>query len=152
MEVERAGADTGVGGVFRRLLVGFDGSNEARRALRVALDLAADLSGAVHVLLAIRPPAYVETPGELARAADSERQNLSRGLLGLGHNAEAETRLPIHVVFTDDPAQALARHAEEHGFDLIVVGGHGRERVSHGGIGHSLDELLRAHPCPVLVV
>ena len=95
--------EPGPGGMFRRVLVGFDGSAEAQRALRVALALATDLQGEAHVLLVVRPPAHAETP-------------------------------------------------EEHGFDLVVVGDHGREQTTHRGIGQSVQALLRNHPCPVLVV
>ena len=58
----------GPGGVFRRILVGFDGSKEAQHALRVAAALAADLNGEVRVLMVVRPSAHAETPAELARA------------------------------------------------------------------------------------
>lgn len=36
-------------GVIRRILVGYDGSSEAHRALRIARSLAADVNGDVHV-------------------------------------------------------------------------------------------------------
>ena len=39
------------GGVFRRILVGYDGSTEAQHALGVGSALAADLRGETHVLL-----------------------------------------------------------------------------------------------------
>lgn len=142
------------GGVFRRVLVGFDGSKEARRALRAAVALTADLGGQLHVLLVVRPPAHGETPEGLARAAQAERDNLSQGLLLAWQEAQNQPDgdISTDVVFSDNPGKALARHAQEHGFDLIVVGGHGREHLTHRGIGHSLEALLRNHPCPVLVV
>lgn len=139
-------------GVFRRILAGFDGSVEAQHALRVAIALAAEVEGEAHVLLVVRPPAFAETTEEQDRATEAERENLSRGL------AEARRRSPRHapvsaeVVIADDPAAAIARYAEEHGFDLVVVGSHGRERTTHRGIGQSVEALLRHHPCPVLVV
>ncbi len=139
-------------GVFRRILVGFDGSTEAQHALRVAIALASELGGRTHVLLVVRPPAHAETGEEAARAAESEREHLSSGL------AEAERLTPhtaaivTEVVVADDPAGAIAAYAEKHGFDLVVVGTHGRERSTHRGIGRSVESLLRHHPCPVLVV
>jgi nucleotide-binding universal stress UspA family protein len=149
-ETPGAGDSVEHGGAFRRILVGFDGSDEAQGALRTALELAAEVHGDVRVLLVVRPPAHAETPEELATAAAAERDNLSRGLSGhaRGGGATIDTR----VVLADDPARALAEHAEGHGFDLVVVGSHGREQVTHRGIGHSLESLLRHHPCPVLVV
>ncbi|MHB8593495.1 MAG: universal stress protein [Acidimicrobiales bacterium] len=132
--------------MFRRIVVGFDGSKQAERALRVAVDLAAGLQGEVQVLLVVRPSAHAETPEEREKAAEAEQNNLSLGL------ADIVREVTTHVVFADNPAKAIAEHVALHGFDLVVVGGHGRERVTHGGIGHSVEELLRLHPCPVLVI
>ncbi|HVC13453.1 MAG TPA: universal stress protein [Acidimicrobiales bacterium] len=141
----------GRGGAFRRILVGYDGSPEAHDALRTAVALADDIGGDVRVLLVVRPPAHVETAEALANEAEAERENLSRGLrdlLGVTTRALPEPR----VVFADEPAQAIASHAEEHGFDLVVVGSHGREHATHRGVGHAVEALVRHHPCPVLVV
>ncbi len=139
------------GRAFRRILVGYDGSKEAQDALRAAIALGEEVDGDVRVLLVIRPPAHVETPEELASAAAAERDNVSQGLRGVLESAHARTP-HTHVVFADDPAKAIAEHAAEHGFDIVVVGMHGRDHTTHRGVGHSLEALLRSHPCPVLVV
>jgi nucleotide-binding universal stress UspA family protein len=141
-----------LGGAFRRILVGYDGSGEARRALRVAISLAADLHGEAQVLLVVRPPAHVETPQELERAAETERENLSQGLSHVWSQTDQSFEVATHVVLADDPAKAIVAYVEEHGFDLVVVGGHGREQMAHRGTGRSLEALLRHHPCPILVV
>jgi nucleotide-binding universal stress UspA family protein len=137
--------------VFRRILVGFDGSPDAQRALRIAIAMAVDLRAATHVLLVVRQPPHAETAEELAAAAEAERERLSLGLSGVGSGSKGGGEVTTHVVFGDDPAKTIAGYAQEHGFDLVVVGGHGREHVVHRGIGHSLEALLQHHPCPVLV-
>jgi nucleotide-binding universal stress UspA family protein len=152
MTAEEGGTRGGPGGVFRRVLVGFDGSAEALRALHVATALAADLGGQAHVLLVVRPGAHAETPEEHERAMQAERDNLSKGLVGVQNQTQQHWEVSAEVLYADDPAVAIASYAEEHGFDLLVVGGHGREQATHRGIGKSLEVLLRHHPCPVLVV
>jgi nucleotide-binding universal stress UspA family protein len=137
-------------GSFRRILVGFDGSNAAYDALRAAIALAADLRGEAHVLLIVRPSAHSETEEESLRAAEAERENLSQGLAQVPTPEQVE--VSTEVLLADNPGKAMATYAAEHGFDIVVVGGHGREQVMHRGIGQSLEELLRHHPCPVLVV
>jgi nucleotide-binding universal stress UspA family protein len=137
----------GGGGSFRRLLVGYDGSQDAQRALRAANALARGLNGEVHVLVAVRHPAHTETPAETASAAEAERTRLTRGLAEAGGAG-----LPLHVVDSDDPARALAEHAGRHGFDLVVVGRHGNESATHRGAGRCPEALLRNHLCPVVVV
>ncbi|MDA8399239.1 MAG: universal stress protein [Actinomycetota bacterium] len=152
MADEQERRQRGPAGMFRRVLVGFDGSTDAQRALRAALALAADLEGEAHVLLVVRPPAHAETPEERDRAAEAEKENLSRGLAGIQTQTQHRSAVSAEVVYADEPARALATYAEEHGFDLVVVGGHGREQMTHRGIGQSVEALLRHHPCPVLVV
>lgn len=145
-------AHPGPGGVFRRILVGFDGSADAQRALRVAIALAADLQGEAHVLLVVQPAAHAETPEERAQAARYETENLSRGLSDVQNQTQHRWEVTTDVVFADDPAHAIAAYAEEHGYDLLVVGSHGREQPTHRGVGQSVEALLRHHPCPLLVV
>lgn len=147
------GADAGrPATMFRRILVGFDGSTEAQHALRVAIALAAALDGEARVVLIVRPPAFAETPEEQERATEAERENLSHGLAEAQGRSPQRAAVSTEVVVADDPASAIAHYAEEHGFDLVVVGSHGREQTTHRGIGQSVEALLRHHPCPVLVV
>lgn len=152
MTNESSGGGGAPSGMFRRVLVGFDGSSEARRAFRVARSLAADLGGDVHVLLVVKPRAHAETTEERQAALQEEQASLSQGL-GAEQSTDARDTTPIsHVVFDNNPAMAIAQFAKEHGFDLIVVGTHGREQMMHRGVGHSLEALIRTHQCPVLVV
>lgn len=144
--------DIARGAVFRRVLVGYDGSGDAQRALQVAISLAGDLGCDPLVLLVVRPPAHAETAEEQARAAQAEQENLSRGLEGIQDQTLRHVEISTVVLHAENPAAAIAGYAEEHGFDLIVVGGHGREHMTHRGIGHSLESLLRHHPCPLVVV
>ena len=140
----------GHGGAFRRILVGYDGSAGAQDALRAAIALAEEVRGDLRVLVVVRPPAHAETPEEAAEATAAERENLTRGLAAPGQGTGRE--IDRRVVLADDPGRALAAHADEHGFDIVVVGGHGREQATHRGMGQTLAVLLRRSPCPLLVV
>jgi nucleotide-binding universal stress UspA family protein len=140
------------GGVFRRLLVGFDGSREARYALRIARSLAADLGGEVHVLSVVTPRAHAETTEERMATLEEERRRVAE-TLSAQQPVNTWDRPPItHVVCDDDPAEAIAAFAIQHGFDLVVVGTHGSDQIMHRGVGRSLEALIRSHPCPLLVV
>lgn len=140
------------GGVFRRILVCYDGSSGARHALRVARSLAEDIGGTIDLLLVVRPPAHAETSEASEVAIETERRQLSAGLdEEVGRGMKSALGTP-HVVIHDNPADAITDFAKQHGFDLVVVGTHGREQVVHRGVGRSLEALLRQHPCPLLVV
>jgi nucleotide-binding universal stress UspA family protein len=140
------------GGSYKRLLVGLDGSAPAQNALCSALALAAALHGEVRALLVVSTPAHAETNGELEQTAEEESRKVAGQVEEAAAAVGAGLTVSLSVVFSDSPARALAHYAREHAFDLIVVGGHGREQITHGGIGRSLEALLHDHPCPLLVV
>jgi nucleotide-binding universal stress UspA family protein len=140
------------GGSFKRVLIGSDGSVQSQQALRAALALVGALQGEGTALRVLRPPAHAETDAEQATMAQAEKANLALELEEATASLGGHCALATDVVSGDDPARAIARYAEQHGFDLIVVGGHGRERMTHGGLGHAVAALLADHPCPVLVV
>ena len=49
------------------------------------------------------------------------------------------------------PSQAILSHARD-GFDLIVMGTHGRKGVSRLVLGSVAESVLRDAPCPVLTI
>lgn len=140
------------GGLFRRILVCYDGSGGARRALHVAQSLADDVGGAVELLLVIRPPAHAETSEAREAAIETERRQLSDGLDEVIGRIEHLALSTPHEVVHDSPSDAIADFVKQHGFDLVVVGTHGREQVVHRGVGRTVEALLRKQPCPLLVV
>jgi nucleotide-binding universal stress UspA family protein len=50
------------------------------------------------------------------------------------------------------PPAVIARFAEEGGFDLMVMGTHGRRGLSHAVLGSVVERVMRIAPCPVLTV
>lgn len=139
--------------MFRRILVGYDGSDDSAHALRVALDLAQGLGAEVVAISAVHTPPMLEVAEDQARQAASSRETVTRGLdVYLEPASRRGIALLQVVVENSDPASALASYAEEHGFDLLVVGLHGRDQTSHFGTGRALERVLRARPCPVLIV
>ncbi len=139
-------------GVFRRLLVGFDGSSESRRALRIARSLAADVGGEVHVLSVVSSRPHAGTSQARLAALDEERMRLFDALSS-EQPLDGRDGAPFsHVVYFNNAAEGISAFATEHGFDLVVVGTHGSDQVMHRGVGKTVEMLLRSHPCPVLVV
>ena len=50
------------------------------------------------------------------------------------------------------PPDVLIDYAAEHDIDLIVMGSHGRTGVKRMVLGSVTEAVMRAAPCPVLVV
>ena len=138
-----------------KILVGYDGSAEARRAARTAADLALS-RGATLLVAQIVPPVIV--PGELPIIAlseiterqlmDAERQvgELRKDLGAIGARMES-------TVLRGGPAAELLRIAEENmDVELVVVGRSGKGAVARALMGSVSSRLAHACVKPVLVV
>lgn len=143
-----------------RILVGTDFSPAAAAAARAALELA-ELEGATVTLCHVieLPRHSFLYPGALAleaaafeAALAAERTPLlaaaAEALARRGHGRVAvATRL-----VGGRAAPALVRVARDGGFDLIVVGTHGRGALARALVGSVAAEVMRAAACPVMTV
>jgi nucleotide-binding universal stress UspA family protein len=50
-----------------------------------------------------------------------------------------------------DPARLVGRVARESGYDLVVVGTHGRRGLRRAVMGSVAERIVREAPCAVLV-
>ena len=133
-----------------RILVGYDGSSEADRAL----DLAAELARASRGTLIIE---HVVSIGAEAYAAgvldlDALEAALGKMLDGAVERANRAGVTATKVLSRGDVATTILREAERERVDLIVVGSLGRGRMARMLMGSVADKLVRAAPVPVLVV
>jgi nucleotide-binding universal stress UspA family protein len=130
-----------------KVVVGYDGTSEARDALALGRRLAA-LTGAQLILAAVLPvkeEAIGREGYEAALAEDSDRlfATVSDELAGL----DVQTR----VLGDEPPAEALQRLAEVERADAIVLGS-----THHGPLGRLYpgsvaERLLHGGPCAVAV-
>jgi nucleotide-binding universal stress UspA family protein len=138
--------------VFRRILVGFDGSPQSRKALTVALELARAVKGEVEALVVIRPPEFAELEGEVQAAVAEADGPLSEAIRWAKGEA-ARLGQPLHVhKHLGHPAETLVRIAAEKGFDLVVMGRRGRSAVARWMMGSISERVVRDAHCPVMVV
>ena len=56
------------------------------------------------------------------------------------------------TVLRGQPAHTIVEHATTGGFDLVVMGTHGRTGVSHMFTGSVAERVVRRAPCPVMTV
>jgi nucleotide-binding universal stress UspA family protein len=134
----------------REIVVGYDGSEHAREAVREACAVAGEGSH-VTVVTAYRIPPEIrsyEFFEDLVGVFKEGAEEVSRSA------REAVPDGPFEVDFVTaegSPHEVLASCAAERGADLVVVGSHGvgRFRAALGGV---TSKLLHDAPCPVLVV
>jgi nucleotide-binding universal stress UspA family protein len=123
--------------------VGYDGSEEATEALKVAEGLAADLDCELRLIAAVS--AYEDVP-DPHRAT---REGRHRATLAEGRRAVDSVPVTDTVGF-GDAAHVLASQGLD--LDVLVVGSRGHGRLLRTVLGSVASELVRIAPCPVLVV
>lgn len=102
---------------FRRVLVGWDGSDPADAALRVAMAYAQEFGGEVRAL-AVFGKLGDRHVDEEELAAPERREVREKFMARFGDGP-----VIFHaVVDTASPGRVLAQFAHDHGFDLIAVG------------------------------
>ncbi|MBW6435324.1 universal stress protein [Actinoplanes hulinensis] len=134
------------------IVVGVDGSEGGRRALRWAATEAAARGGAVRAVTAWSwdgldyGPAPAESPAEERERAvwmiDAEIRELVR---------ERGSHLPVTGEAVEgSPAEVLS--AAARGADMLVLGSHGHSRVRHTVLGSVSESCVRMACCPVVVI
>jgi nucleotide-binding universal stress UspA family protein len=139
--------------LFRRILVAVDGSDHAFDAVRVAARLAAALSGQLTLMTAYHAPS--DTLGEpnysraLGEALGEAQRTLDKAR-GVALNAGGPE--PEVEWLAGQPAETIVEAARAGGYDLVVVGTHGRGRLGTVLLG-SVSTAVAAHAGrPVLIV
>lgn len=130
------------------IVVGYDGSDAARRGVRRARWLGVEVS--TIFVVAVTPD--VRSAGLAARLAGDEfdGQRLlaeARELFGAPERTVVETRGGV-----GDPAVVLVAAARELGADLLIVGRRGDDFVARTLLGSVAQRVVQQAPCDVLVV
>ena len=136
---------------FRKILVGYDGSKPADKALDVALHLAQADDAELLVVAVARPPeppTRVETIGVLENAQEHFEQDFKR-IAARARDLEVEVQTAILV---GHPIEQLVHRAETDRADLIVLGRRGVSRFERMLLGSTSEKVLRYAHCPVMIV
>ena len=141
---------------IRKILVATDFSPVAMHAQTAALELARPLGAEVTVLHAYQLPtylfvdgsSYVPPPKLVAEVLADTAHGLAAAV-----DAAAASGVTIKTVSEEgDPKEVIVRYAEEHGFDLVVLGTHGRRGLARLALGSVAEHVVRAATRPVLTV
>lgn len=137
--------------MYRKILVGYDGSAAGRKAFDTALDLAAKDGAELHVLSVART---LDIPDEVeAEAVIENSRDYHRRLLAELERFTAAKGVKTHFeVSVGHPAEQIIYHADRHGVDLILVGDRGRSKFARLLLGSVSKQVVQYASQPVMVV
>ncbi len=140
--------------MFRKIMVGLDGSEGSWHALKTALALSKLEADAEIWVVSVEEhlphmPELIDELAEEKERANAVVDKLHQTASGIASEAGAEVR-PHKIV--GHAAQGLVKFAEEGHFDLIVLGHSGVSGVWGRFLGGTADKVMRHAPCDVLVV
>jgi nucleotide-binding universal stress UspA family protein len=137
--------------VFKKILVGFDGSEQSKKAAQTAIGLARCLDAQV-LLLAVARPSEPATSVELEAMLDDAREHFEQAFIAVkdaAKNSEVELHTNIAV---GHPAEQIIRRGEQDKVDLIVLGRRGTSTFQKWILGSVSERVLRYAHCPVMVL
>lgn len=143
---------------FSRILVPTDFSGPSDAALDCARLLALRFGATIHLLHVLEDP-QVEGPfGSevfVSEPAEARAVRLKDARERLGHRVSAydrdHKRVTTEVLF-GAVARRIVHYADDNGFDLIVMGTHGRTGIAHLLMGSVAERVVRSAACPVITV
>lgn len=141
---------------IRKILVPIDLSNHSARVLELAGELCRKHEASA-TLLHVWDPLSVATPhNEQLLGTRVVRLDLSQLTLELETAADtlrAQGAVAVDVNLEHGRAdREIIACAKAGGFDLIIMGTHGRTGLSHVLLGSVAERVVRRAPCPVMTV
>ena len=139
--------------MFQRVLVAYDGSDGAKKALEAAVGVARrDSAELIGLAIEAHLPHYGATVGEVDEERRFEEQACAQ-LLEQASSYAAESGLSMHAdIRAGHPAQEIVQAAQDRGADLIVIGHSGHSGVWGRFLGSTAEKVSRHANCSVLIV
>jgi nucleotide-binding universal stress UspA family protein len=137
--------------MYRKILVGYDGSEAGNKAFDSALELAKNHNAELYVLTISRPPEIgddVETEAVIENSLEYHRKLLAP----LQRRTEQAGVKGHFQVAVGHPAEQIIMTADKHQVDLIVVGDRGRSKFARLLLGSVSKTVVQYADRPVLVV
>ena len=141
---------------YEKILVPVDFALHSAEAIRRAVDLAQHYSASLTLIYVYEPLDYalpegyaLYTPEQTGRLMDDFKDRLLKTQRDV--EAMGLSRVESQVL-NGAAAIEIVDFAREQGFDLIVMGTHGRRGLSRLAMGSDAEMVVRSSPVPVLLV
>ncbi|MFI5308436.1 MAG: universal stress protein [Polyangiales bacterium] len=140
---------------IKKILAPTDFSELSLKALDEAVDLGKLLGAEVHVLHVCPLLMYALAPDVVPDDPEFERRLKERLAARLEETAQRlrARGANVHTLLVDgNPGREIAEVAAERGFDMVVMGTHGRTGFSRFTLGSVAERTVRGSRVPVLTL
>jgi nucleotide-binding universal stress UspA family protein len=144
--------------LFARIVVGTDGSDTAKRAVREATELAKQTGASLDVVSAFEPvpssrlrEERLEAPTDIEFAVNPH-EDVDAILREAEQNVSSAGVKVRTFARQGEPADAILDVAEDEGADLIVVGNKGMTGAKRFLLGSVPNKVSHHAPCSVLII
>lgn len=137
--------------IIKNILVPVDGSEQAQRAVDMAVDLAARYEGTITILCVYRHHSLLEASLSMVRPGDLEMPDKAlegfakeTATAGKERALAAGAKTVSAFVKRGPPARTIVNFAKEHDIDTIVMGARGTGDVENfllGSVSHKVSGL-----------
>jgi nucleotide-binding universal stress UspA family protein len=144
--------------VFDSMVVGTDGSDTAKEAVRQATGLAARVDAKIHLVSAYEPVPEGRLREERQQVPDdlqwmvNPREDVSSTLEQAAETIKEQGVEVVTHAREGDPADAILDVAEEENADLIVVGNKGMTGAKRFLLGSVPNKVSHHAPCSVMII
>lgn len=138
--------------MFKKILLGYDGSEHAKKALAKAIELAKICNSELILLSVGTIPAYAETISEIEEAKEQALNYYEKIQKEILDRARKENLKLVPLIRFGKPAEAIVNTAEELKVDLIIVGAGEHPYLVRRILGSTADRVVDSASCSVLVV
>lgn len=146
--------------MYKKILVPIDGSPSASAAAEFACDLLVGGIGQSATLVVIASIAKAVKEEHIVNPTQADEDIIKSKLRNAGRQILNQTRLIFEnkgttvddmLLLYDDPGEKIIEIAQEHSYDLIIMGNRGRSLVKQLMMGSVSTKVLQNAGCPVVI-
>jgi nucleotide-binding universal stress UspA family protein len=139
--------------MFKKILIANDGSDGAKYALKVAIDLARRYKAELHsISVEENIPHYAATIGEV----DEFRKEANEFFGKINDEAKAiakKEEIELHAnIQAGHEVETIVNFAKQGNFDLLIIGFMGHSKIFGRVWGSTSQNITKLSPCTVIVV
>jgi nucleotide-binding universal stress UspA family protein len=139
--------------MFERIMVAFDNSIHAQKALRMGYEIANAHHSYLHIVAVVQLPDYAGTIDEVDEMVREGKKFYEDAMNKAVAEAERQgiNRISSKMLY-GHVGETLVKYANENKIDLIITGSHGRSALGKLLLGSVSGFITKHAQCHVLIV